>query len=56
MKAISASIVILSAAILITGGSLVPHADTKLFVQTVGSLVGLLGVGGWVACMRDRIR
>lgn len=47
MKALSASIVVLAAAVLILGGSVLDHDDTKLFIQTVGCLVGVLGLGGW---------
>ena len=54
MKAISASIVILAAAILLVGGSHVPHSDTRLFVQFVGCAVGLLGLYGWFLSFRDK--
>jgi len=53
MKAISASIVVLAAAILLVGGSFIQHSDTKLFVQVVGCAVGLLGLGGWLVSLRD---
>ena len=46
MKAISASIVILAAAVLLLGGSHIQHSDTKLFVQTIGCGVA---VGIWCA-------
>lgn len=48
MKTLSASIVILAAAVLITGGSFIQHGDTRLFVQAVGSLTGLAGFVGWI--------
>jgi hypothetical protein len=54
MKAISASIVVLAAAILITGGSLIAHADSKLFVQSVGCIIGLMGLGGWFVSFREK--
>jgi hypothetical protein len=54
MKAISASIVVLAAAILIAGGSHIQHADTRLFVQIVGCALGLLGLGGWFVSFREK--
>ena len=54
MKAISASIVVLAAAILITGGSYIQHADTKLFVQIVGCVIGLMGLSGWFFSYREK--
>ena len=54
MKAISASIVVLAAAILIVGGSHIQHSDTKLFVQIVGCAVGLIGLGDWYVSLRDK--
>ena len=54
MKAISASIVVLAAAILIVGGSHIQHSDTKLFVQIVGCVVGLIGLGVWFFSLRDK--
>ena len=55
MKVISASIVILAASILITGGSYIQHTDTQLFVQIVGSFVGLIGLIGWYVGFNDKI-
>jgi len=46
-KHISASIIVLAAAILIVGGSYLRHVDTKLFVQIVGCIVLVVGLGGW---------
>ena len=54
MKAISASIVVLAGAVLLTGGSLVGHADTALFVQAVGSLVGVIGLVVWFLALQNR--
>ena len=54
MKAISASIIVLAAAILIVGGSHIQHSDTKLFVQVVGCGVGLMGVGGWFVTLKEK--
>lgn len=54
MKSISASLVVLAAAIMITGGSFVPHHDTRLFVQSVGCVVGLLGILGWIGAFLEK--
>jgi hypothetical protein len=54
MKAISASIVVLAGAVLLTGGSLVGHTDTALFVQAVGVLVGVVGLVGWFFAVQNR--
>ena len=53
-KALSASIIVLAAAILITGGSYIQHADTKLFVKVAGCIVGLIGLGGWLVSYREK--
>lgn len=53
MKAISASIVVLSGAVLLLGGSQFLHSDTQLFVQFVGCLVGAAGLWGWFGCLRE---
>ena len=47
MKPISASIVILSASVLIVGGARIQHDGTQLFVMIVGCGVGLAGLWGW---------
>ena len=49
MKLATASIIVIAAAVLITGGSFIPHGDTKLIAQAVGFLVGVIGLGGWFA-------
>jgi hypothetical protein len=54
MKAISASIVVLAAAILIVGGSHVKHVDTQLFVQIVGCGVGVIGLWGWFVSFKEK--
>lgn len=54
MKAISASIVVLAAAVLITGGSHIQHSDTKMFVQVVGCVTGLMGLGGWLVSFKEK--
>ena len=52
MKTISASIIVLAAAVLITGGSFIQHHDTKLFVQAVGCLLGVIGLGAWLLAFK----
>jgi hypothetical protein len=52
MKSISAAIVVLAAAILITGGSFIQHGDTRLFVQAVGCAVGLLALWQWTLALK----
>ena len=47
-KHISAAIIVLAGAVLLIGGSFIQHADTKLFVQVVGCIVGAIGLVGWV--------
>lgn len=54
MKALSASIVIMAAAIMITGGSYIPHDGTRLFVQVVGCAFGLVGLRGWVISLNEK--
>jgi len=53
MKALSASIVILAAAVLITGGSQISHNDTKMFVQIVGCVLGLAGLKVWFGSLKE---
>lgn len=52
-KHISASIIVLAAAILIVGGSYIGHGDTRLFVQVVGCLVCAIGLGGWLLSVTE---
>jgi hypothetical protein len=47
MKSISASIVVLSGAIILTGGSFVSHDQTQVFLQFVGCAIGLGGLWMW---------
>jgi len=54
MKAISASIVILAAAVLLAGGSHISHNDTKLFVQVVGCGLGLAGLTVWFSSLKEK--
>lgn len=54
MKAVSSSIIVLSAAILIAGGSYIQHSDTRLFVLVVGCVTGLIGLGGWFVSLGDK--
>jgi hypothetical protein len=52
MKAISASVVVLAGMILLLGGAFVAHSDSRLFVQSVGCLVGIIGLAGWFSSIR----
>jgi hypothetical protein len=54
VKSISASIVILAAAVLLAGGSHVAHGQTRVFVQLVGCAAGLLGFGVWFVALQDK--
>jgi hypothetical protein len=54
MKFIGASIMTLAAAILLVGGAYIPHQDTQIFVMGVGCIVGLTGLGGWFAAIREK--
>jgi hypothetical protein len=54
MKAISSSIVVLAAAILLVGGSHIQHGDIRLFVQIVGCGVGLIGLWGWLVSFKEK--
>ncbi|MES2572552.1 MAG: hypothetical protein V4710_21190 [Verrucomicrobiota bacterium] len=54
MKLLSASIIVLAGAILITGGSHIHHGDTKLFAQFVGCLIAAIGLGGWFVSFREK--
>ena len=47
-KHISAAIIVLAGTVLLLGGSFIQHADTKLFVQVVGCIVGAIGLVGWI--------
>jgi hypothetical protein len=46
-KHMSASIIVLVGAMLILGGSYRWHDDTRLFVQIVGLIVLVIGLGSW---------
>jgi len=54
MKAISASIVILTASALLLGASFIAHSDTQLFVQIVACVVGTAGLWGWIVSMKEK--
>ena len=53
-KALSTSIIVLAAAILILGGSFIQHSDTKLFVQVVGCIFAVIGRGGWFVSLQEK--
>lgn len=52
MKFISAAIIVLTGAVLLLGGAFIGHNDTKLFVQTAGCGVGVIGIIGWFTILR----
>ena len=57
MKANSASVIVLAGAALITCGAFVGHVQSKLFVQAIGCLVGVVGLVGWfVAVTRSEAK
>jgi hypothetical protein len=47
MKSVSASLVLLSGALILTGGSFVAHDQTQGFLQFVGVAIGLVGLAAW---------
>ncbi len=47
MKSISASIIVLSSAMIFTGGAFIGHNDTQIFVMGVACVVGIFGLGAW---------
>jgi hypothetical protein len=49
MKAISASIIVLSGAIVFAAGALTNHGDTQLFVCSAGGLLAIIGFCAWIA-------
>jgi len=53
MKSVSSSIVLLSGAIILTGGSFVPHDQTQAFLQIVGAVIGLIGLGAWFTSFKQ---
>lgn len=54
MKSLSASLVVLAAALLIASGAHIRHGDTQLFVMGVGCAVGLLGLWGWWGGLQEK--
>ncbi|HWQ93773.1 MAG TPA: hypothetical protein VN673_19075 [Clostridia bacterium] len=46
-KHISAAIIVLAGAVLLLGGAFIQHADTRLFVQVVGTFLVAVGLAGW---------
>ncbi len=47
MKTVSASIVVLAGAIVLSVGSLIPHNDTQVTLQLIGGGVGVYGLIVW---------
>lgn len=56
MKALSASIVVMAAAILLVGGAQIAHSQTRSFVMLAGGVVGLLGMAAWGYAIMARDR
>lgn len=52
MTSISCSIIVLSGAIVLAVGSLVPHNDTQLFLQLAGGGVAIIGLWAWFNSIR----
>jgi len=46
-KHVSAALIVLAGAMLLLGGSFIRHNDTQVFVQSVGCLLGVIGLIGW---------
>jgi hypothetical protein len=53
MKSISASIVLLSGAIILVGGSFVSHDQTQSFLQFIGAAIGLGGLYAWYTTFKQ---
>jgi hypothetical protein len=53
MKSISASIIVLSGAMVLVGGAFVGHHDTSTFVMLAGCVLGIAGLFGWYSTLRD---
>ena len=56
MKPLSASIVVLAAAIIITGGGFMQPSDTQTFIEFVGCVIALVGLAGWMACLKEEMK
>jgi len=52
MRSLSAAIVVAVAAAFLLIGAFVTHDDTALFIQVVGCIVGVVGLGGWLMTLR----
>jgi hypothetical protein len=53
MKSISASIVVLSGAIMLVGGSFIQHDQTQAFLQLIGGTVGFIGLVAWFRTLKQ---
>jgi len=54
MKSLSASIIVFTGAILILRGAHISHGGSAFFVQAVGFVLGLIGLGGWVVTLKEK--
>lgn len=52
MKSVSAAIVVAVAAALLVAGGFIAHDDTALFIQVGGGIIGIVGLGAWLATLR----
>ena len=52
MKSISASIVVLAGAMVFAFGTFEDHSDTEVFTKLVGAVLSLIGLIGWVSCLK----
>ena len=53
MRSISASIVVLSGAVMLVGGAFIQHDQTQGFTQFVGGAVGIIGLVVWFLTLRQ---
>ena len=53
MKSLSAAIIVLAGAIVLTGGSFVAHSDTQAALQLTGAGVGIAGLIVWYRSLED---
>jgi hypothetical protein len=54
MKAISSSIIVLAAAMLIIAGLFSRDGNAQAFSVVVGCILGVIGLAGWILSMGDK--
>ena len=53
MKALSASVIVLAASILVTGGSQINvRSDTRVVLQLAGTVLGVMGLVFWLRSVK----